>query len=95
MINNTVLQIPINNSFLDVVKAKALNLGFSSLQDYTRFHYTQFINSVITFSMEPEPIKLSIKNAKKYDKMTADILSGKVKTRTAHSVNELMMQLNS
>jgi hypothetical protein len=94
MNNNTILQIPISKSLRDEAQAQAIASGFSSLQEYVRVHLTQFKNSVLNFSMEPKPIKLSAKNAKRYDKMTDDILSGKVKLRSADSVDELMRQLS-
>ncbi|MBP9817678.1 hypothetical protein KBC75_02875 [Candidatus Shapirobacteria bacterium] len=93
MANDTILQIPISKTLLNAVKTKTQKIGFSSIQDYTRFHYTQLLNSVMNFSLEPEPVKLSAKNAKRYDKMMEDIESGKVKLRSAASVDDLMKQL--
>jgi len=94
MNNNTILQIPISKSLRDEAQAQVIANGFSSLQEYIRVHLTQLKNSVMNFSLEPKPIKLSSKNAKRYDKMTDDLLSGKVKLRTANSVDELMKQLS-
>lgn len=94
MNNTTILQIPISKSLRDEVEELVKLTGFSSLQEYIRVHLTQLKNSVIRVSTEPKSIKLSAKNAKRYDKMTADILSGKVKTKSFTDVNSMMAYLN-
>lgn len=94
MNNATILQIPISKSLRDEVETLVRDTGFSSLQEYLRVHLTQLKNSVIRVVTEPKTIKLSAKNAKRYDKMTEDILSGKVKTKSFTDVNSMMAYLN-
>lgn len=44
---------------------------------------------------EEEAVQLSVKNARRYDKMIEDIRSGKAKTKTFSNVSSLMEDLNS
>jgi antitoxin component of RelBE/YafQ-DinJ toxin-antitoxin module len=93
--NNTVLQIPINKSLKDQATQAALNLGFSSLQEYVRVFLTKVAQGQTTISInEIDEETLSPKASKRYDKMIKDIESGKEPVYTATSVQDLFDQLN-
>ncbi len=91
--NSTILQIPITKSFRDQVSDVVIEMGFSSLQDYLRLIMKKTLTKEIDITVGPKPIMLSAKNAKRYDKMVDDVLSGRVKTKSFDNVDDLMDDL--
>ena len=93
---NTTLQVPIDASLKSRATKVAKAMGFSSLQETVRL----FLNKLARGDMHVELTTLdadeyiSPRAIARYDKMERDIKSGKVKTTVAHSVDELMEQLN-
>lgn len=94
---NTTLQIPMDTTLRIRATKAAKTMGFSSLQETVRL----FLHKLAAGAMHLELTTLnadeyvSPKALARYDKMVKDIDSGKVKTTVAHSVKELMEQLNS
>lgn len=93
--DSTILQIPITKSFRDKVSGVVIEMGFSSLQDYLRLIMKKTLTKEIDVTVGPKPIVLSAKNAKRYDKMVDDYLSGKVKTKSYSDVEELLNDLKN
>lgn len=91
--SRTVLQIPISTDLRNKAQKAALSEGFSSLQEAVRVILNKMAQKRISFSIN-EPIQLSAKAAKRYDKMIDDIESGKVKTKSFSDVESLMKHLN-
>lgn len=94
IMNKTILQIPIDKELREQATLMAINSGFSSLQESTRVLLKQFSTGKLKLRFEPEPVQLSAKAIKRYDKMTKDFEEGK-NVFTAHSVEELMDHLNN
>lgn len=92
--NKTVLQIPINITLRHEAEKEALAQGFSSLQEAVRLFLKKLAEKKLSVTFE-EPIQLSEKAAKRYDKIARDIENGKVKLYTTKNVDDLMDQLNS
>lgn len=91
--DSTILQIPITKSFRDKVSEVVIEMGFSSLQDYLRLIMKKTLTKEIDVTIGPKPIVLSARNAKRYDKMVDDVLSGRVKTKSFDNVDDLMDDL--
>lgn len=91
----TTLQIPIDKSVRDNASKVAKQRGFSSLQEVVRVFLNQFADRCIDVSFTPPVVRLSDKNAKRYDRMVEEVLTGKVKTRSFTNVDDLMVELNS
>ena len=93
---NTTLQVPVDATLKSRAAKAAKSMGFSSLQETVRL----FLHKLAAGTMHVELTTLdadeyvSPKALARYDKMVKDIDSGKVKTTVAHSVKELMEQLN-
>ena len=92
--NRTVLQIPVSTDLRGKAELEAKKQGFSSLQEAVRIFLSKLARQRIEISFE-EPIQLSQKAASRYDKMTDEIKSGKIKLYEAKNVDDLMKQLNS
>lgn len=93
---NTTLQVPVNSDLKFRATKAAKNMGFSSLQETVRLFLTKLARGdmkVELTSLDADEY-VSPKALARYDKMIKDIDSGKVKTTVAHSVDELMAQLN-
>lgn len=90
--NTTILQVPVSKS-LRVQAAKAAEkLGFSSLQEAVRV----FMNKLAVGGLEitfGDSVQLSPRAIKRYNKITDEMKVGK-NTYVAHSVDDLMRQLN-
>ncbi len=91
--SRTVLQVPINPTIRREAEKEALKQGFSSLQDAVRFLLARLAKGVLEFTVE-ETIALSPKAIKRYNKMTEEIESGKVKTEKFTDTASIMRYLN-
>lgn len=91
--DTTILQIPVTKSFRDQVSDVVIDMGFSSLQDYLRLIMKKTLTKEIDVTVGPKPIILSAKNAKRYDKMLDDVLSGKEKVKKFDNVDDLFDDL--
>jgi len=88
--DTTILQVPIKKTLRDKAAKAATSAGFSSLQEAVRVFLAQLSNTKLKISFENPPVKLSKKAARRYDRMSREIETGKVKPFVAHSVEELM-----
>lgn len=91
--NRTVLQIPISTDIRKKAELEAQSQGFSSLQEIIRMFLSKLAAKKIEVTFT-EPIQLSEKAIKRYDKMTDEIESGKVKTPSFDNIDALMRHLN-
>lgn len=91
--DSTILQIPITKSFRDQVSDVVIEMGFSSLQDYLRLIMKKTLTKEINVTVGPKPIMLSTRNAKRYEKMVDDVLSGKEKVKSFDNVDDLFDDL--
>ncbi len=91
----TILQIPIEKKLRDQALILAEKKGFSSLQDVMRLFIAQFVENKIDVGFIESSEKLSLRAARRYDKMVEDIESGNIKTKSFTSVKDLMADLNS
>lgn len=87
MSNTTVkLQIPLDKSLRDAVDNHARQLGFSSVQDFTRVMYSTIVRDNLKFSLSNSEEHISPVAEARYEKMLlehlADKKAGKVKTYT-------------
>jgi antitoxin component of RelBE/YafQ-DinJ toxin-antitoxin module len=94
MAKTTIIQVPVKKSLRDQAVAAAQKRGFSSLQDVMRFFLSQFVENKIDIRFTEPPVQLSKRAAARYDRMTKDFEANR-HIRTAHSVKELMKQLNA
>lgn len=93
--NTTTLQIPMSKSLRSNAEAKAVDCGFSSLQEVLRVFLTKFSLGEIRFNIEETPsVQLSQKAAKRYNKMLNDLKENKNFT-TVNSVEELIRDLHA
>jgi len=90
----TVLQVPMSIDLRKDAEKRALEQGFSSLQEAVRVFLKQLAKGVagITFERE-ETVHLSPRAIKRYNKILKDIEEGK-NIYEAKSVDDLMIQLN-
>lgn len=93
--DTTILQVPIKKALRNKATKAVTRAGFSSLQEAVRVLLAQLSERSIKVSLEQKPVKLSPKAARRYDRMSEEIRSGKVKPFVAHSVKELMDHLTS
>ena len=92
--NTTTLQVPISKRLKASATVVAQEYGFSSLQEVVRVLLTKLSKKELSVSVEQFPaVKLSAKNAKRYDKIVDDYLSGKLKTKSFDNVDDLMEDL--
>ena len=87
MSNTTVkLQIPLDKSLRDAIDKHARQLGFSSVQDFTRVMYSTVISDNVKFSLSNNEEYITPVAEARYEKMLAehvvDKKAGKVKTYT-------------
>lgn len=92
--DTTILQVPISKTLRNQAASVAQRHGFSSLQEAVRVFLRQFASKQvgITFS---DNVRLSAKNEKRYLKMIKDVQSGKVKTKSFTSVDDMMKYLSA
>lgn len=91
--NSVTLQVPMSKQLRDQATAVAERLGFSSLQEAMRVFLRKFATGEVGIRFEEE-VQLSPKAIKRYNKITDDIKSGKVKTKSFSNVDSLMKHLN-
>ena len=87
MSNTTVkVQIPLDKSLRDAVDKHARQLGFSSVQDFTRVMYSAVVSDKLKFSLSNSEEHISPASEARYEKMLAEHIAdkkvGKVKTYT-------------
>lgn len=93
--DTTILQVPIDKSLRDKATSAAHDQGFSSLQEVVRLFLHQVANKTIDFRLEPKPTQLSPKAIRRYNKISAEIESGKTKLHSFDTVDEMFKYLNS
>ena len=93
--DTTILQIPVTKSFRDQVSGVVTDMGFSSLQDYLRLVMKKTLSKEIDVTVGPKPIVLSARNAKRYDKMVDEVLSGKIKLKKYTNADDLLYDLKN
>lgn len=93
--NKTILQVPVNKTVRNQARQAALSLGFSSLQESVRVFLAHLAEGSLEVTFNPSTGRLSPKAAKRYEKMSQDIESGKIKAKTFSSANKLMKHLRS
>jgi len=92
--DTTILQVPISKSLRNEALSVAKESGFSSLQDVVRLMISKFAKKEIGVTIEQFPaVRLSAKNAKRYDKIVNDYYAGKLKTKSFDNVSDLMNDL--
>ncbi len=92
--NTTILQVPINKQVRDEAADAATKLGFSSLQEAVRVFLAQLPTQTVKITFEHPPVQLSAKAIKRYNKMSDDVDSGKVKLKSFENVDEMMKYLH-
>lgn len=93
---NDVLQVPMSKELREKATLAALAQGYSSLQESVRVFLTQLAERKIESRFSPvEEVQLSPKADKRYSKIIDDIESGKRKTSSFNSVDELMSYLKN
>lgn len=96
--DTTILQVPIKKTLRDRATKVATEAGFSSLQEAVRVLLTHMSERQLKVSFEHPPVKLSPKADRRYNKMIADVESGKVKPKRftpKDSIDDIMNWLNS
>lgn len=88
----TVLQVPVSTSVRRDAEKKALEQGFSSLQEAVRVFLKKLAQGAMGITFE-ETVQLSAKNARRYEKMAEDFRKGK-NVYTAKNVDDLMKHLH-
>ena len=80
------LQIPLDKTLRDAINEHAHELGFSSVQDFTRVMYSAVLRDNMGFNLSGAEPQLSPAAGARYKKMLkehqADVKAGKVKTYT-------------
>jgi len=94
---NDVLQVPMSKELRDKATLVALSQGYSSLQESVRIYLRQLADNKIETRLTPvvKEIKLSKKADARYSKIIDDIESGKSKTQSFSSVDDLMSYLKN
>mgnify|MGYP001593162805 FL=1 len=92
--NTTILQVPIDKTLRNQAAIAASSLGFSSLQEAVRVFLAQLPTQTVKLSFAPNPIQLSAKAIKRYNKIGDEIDSGKARLKRFDSVDEMFKYLN-
>lgn len=92
-----VIQTPVSPQLRREAEQAAREQGYSSLQDAIRMYLQKLARGEIRVQLQEQfpPVKLFKKAIKRYDKMTRDIESGKVKLKWFDNVDDLTKDLNS
>lgn len=88
----TILQVPLDKQLKSSAEKAANEQGFSSLQELIRVFLAKVASNKIEIRLE-ESTPLSLKNEKRYEKMTKDFHSGK-NIDSAGGVEELLSKLD-
>lgn len=91
--DTVILQVPMARSFRDDMAGFVEKMGLSSIQDYVRLIFKKSLNGELGVHVGPKPIMLSAKNAKRYEKMVDDVLSGKEKVKKYTDIEEMLYDL--
>ena len=91
--DTVILQVPMARSFRDEIADFVEKTGLSSIQDYVRLLFKKSLSGELGVHIGPKPIVLSTRNAKRYDKMVDDVLSGKVKVKKYTNVDDMLYDL--
>lgn len=92
--NRTVLQVPVTVELRREAEREAMRQGFSSLQDLVRIFLRKLADGLLRVNLE-ESVELSPRAIKRYDKMSEEIHSGKVKPLSFSNTKSLMKSLNT
>lgn len=92
-----VIQTPVTPELRREAEQAAREQGYSSLQDAIRMYLQKLARREVRVQLQEQfpPVKLSKTAIKRYDKMTRDIESGKVRLKWFNGVDDLMRDLNS
>jgi len=94
--SRVILQVPMTKQLKEAAEKAARSHGFSSLQETIRVLLHKLSQKELNISFQEEKVeRLSPKAEKRYAKMIADIKSGKEKTKSFESVDEMMEYLHS
>ncbi len=91
--SRTVLQVPMSAQLRKSAEDEALRQGFSSLQDLTRLFFKKLADKAIRVTLE-ESIALSPPAIRRYNNMSDEIQTGKVKTVSFSDIGSLIKYLN-
>lgn len=90
----TVLQVPLSVDLRRSAERKALEQGFSSLQEVVRIFLKKLSRGAIGIALnDEESMQLSARAIKRYNKISEDFRKGK-NVYSAKSVDDLMLQLH-
>lgn len=90
----TVLQVPLSVDLRRSAERKALEQGFSSLQEVVRIFLKKLSRGAIGIALnDEESVQLSARAIKRYNKISEDFRKGK-NVYSAKSVDDLMLQLH-
>ncbi|OGG15490.1 hypothetical protein A3D77_06610 [Candidatus Gottesmanbacteria bacterium RIFCSPHIGHO2_02_FULL_39_11] len=92
--NTTVLQIPMSKDLRTQAEKEAEKQGFFSLQEVVRVLLNRFSAGHLFVTFKEPAVTLSPKNAKRYEKMSKDVRTGKVKTKSFTNVEDMMAYLH-
>ncbi len=94
--NTTILQIPMSKKLKKEAEAAARDMGFSSLQEWTRILLTKLSKRELLVEIKEQypAVYLSTKAERRYNKISKDIDEGKNVT-TAKNLDELFKLLNA
>lgn len=87
------MQVPVSVELRREAERAAMRQGFSSLQDLVRLFLKKLADGLLRVNLE-EGVQLSPHAIKRYDKMSEEIHSGKIKTLSFSDVDSLMEYLN-
>lgn len=91
--NNTVLQIPMSHLLRKEAEKSAIDMGFSSLQDFVRLVLKKLTVNELNVNIGFPIVNLSTNAEKRYQKIDKDYRANKniIKTK---SVNDFFDKLN-
>lgn len=90
----TVLQVPLSVDLRRSAERKALEQGFSSLQEVVRIFLKKLSRGAIGIALnDEESVQLSARAIKRYNKISEDFRKGK-NIYAAKNVDDLMSQLH-